>query len=100
MAIFGKYEDIKNQINNPKFEKAFSYIQKLQDKSSKEYKNLENHILECEYSFLGQLEYILNQNSIKIVDKEFQNSVKTTISLAKDEFETLKSLLPREIKII
>ena len=66
----------------------------------KEYKNLENHILECEYSFLGQLEYILNQNSIKIVDKEFQNSVKTTIQITKDEFDTLKSLLPREIKIL
>ncbi|AXK48378.1 YigZ family protein [Aliarcobacter trophiarum LMG 25534] len=65
-----------------------------------EYKNLENHILECEYSFLGQLEYILNQNGIKIIDKEFQNSVEITIALTKDEFEILKSLLPREIKII
>ena len=32
-----------------------------------EYKKLENHILECEYSSLGHLEYILNQNSIKII---------------------------------
>ena len=52
-----------------------------------EYKKLENHILECEYSSLGQLEYILN-------------IIKITIQITKDELEALKSLLPREIKII
>ena len=65
-----------------------------------EYKKLENHIIECEYSSLGQLEYILNQNSIKIINKDFLNSIKITIQITKDEFDTLKSLLPREIKIL
>ena len=65
-----------------------------------EYKKLENHILECEYSSLGQLEYILNQNSIKIINKDFLNIIKITIQITKDEFEALKSLLPREIKIL
>ena len=65
-----------------------------------EYKKLENHIIECEYSSLGQLEYILNQNSIKIINKDFLNIIKITIQITKDEFDTLKSLLPREIKIL
>ena len=65
-----------------------------------EYKKLENHIIECEYSSLGQLEYILNQNSIKIINKDFLNIIKITIQITKDEFEALKSLLPREIKIL
>ena len=62
MAIFGKYEDIKNQINNPKFEKAFSYIQKLQDKSSKEYKSLENiKIGDCNKIVLDENCFVLEQ---------------------------------------
>ncbi|MCT7596691.1 YhcH/YjgK/YiaL family protein [Aliarcobacter butzleri] len=62
MAIFGKYEDIKNQINNPKFEKAFSYIQKLQDKSSKEYKSLENiKIGDCNKIVLDESGFVLEQ---------------------------------------
>ena len=65
-----------------------------------EYKKLENHIIECEYSSLGHLEYILNQNSIKIINKDFLNIIKITIQITKDEFDTLKSLLPREIKIL
>src|SRR5574344_552544 len=65
-----------------------------------EYKKLENHLIACEYSSLGQLEYILNQNSIKIINKDFLNIIKITIQLTKDEFDTLKSLLPREIKIL
>lgn len=63
------------------------------------YKTLENHILECEYSFLSQLEYLLSQNSVNIVNKIFETSVKLEISLTKDEFIKLKTLLPREIKI-
>lgn len=40
MAIFGTIETVKAQINNPSFEKAFLYIDKLQDKNSDEYKSL------------------------------------------------------------
>ncbi|MFW0696791.1 YhcH/YjgK/YiaL family protein [Aliarcobacter butzleri] len=62
MAIFGKYKDIKNQINNPKFEKAFLYIQKLQDKSSKEYKSLENiKIGDCNKIVLDESCFVLEQ---------------------------------------
>ncbi|MBU0924201.1 YhcH/YjgK/YiaL family protein [bacterium] len=42
MAIFGTIKTVKEQINDSKFDKAFLYIQKLQDKNSAEYKSLSN----------------------------------------------------------
>ena len=42
MAIFGDIETVKEQINDSKFDKAFLYIKKLQDKNSDEYKSLAN----------------------------------------------------------
>ncbi|WP_198305467.1 IMPACT family protein [Arcobacter vandammei] len=64
------------------------------------YKKLESHILECEYSLLGQVEYILSQNSVQIEEKIFETSVKIKINIEKDDFNNLKSLLPREIKLV
>jgi len=64
------------------------------------YKKLEKYILECNYSFLSQLEYLLNQNQANIVNKIFETSVKLEIFLTKEEFNELRALLPREIKII
>ncbi len=40
MAIFGNIDTVKSQVKDSKFEKAFLYIQKLQDKNSLEYKSL------------------------------------------------------------
>ena len=66
----------------------------------KNYKKLISKTLECSYAFLSQLEYLLNQQNIKITKKDFENSVKVHIELSNDEFNNLTSLLPREIKII
>lgn len=64
------------------------------------YKKQESYSLECEYSLLSQLEYLLNQNNIAILNKDFNLTVRVDISLSKDEFIHLKTLLPREIKIV
>ncbi|WP_418186072.1 YigZ family protein [Aliarcobacter vitoriensis] len=65
----------------------------------KEYKKLILKTLEFEYSNLGQIEYILNQQNIRISNKDFNTNVKLVIELSKDEFDNLCPLLPREIKI-
>ncbi|MFY9089039.1 YhcH/YjgK/YiaL family protein [Arcobacter aquimarinus] len=65
MAIFGNIESIKSQITNPKFEKAFLYIQKLQDKNSFEHKELLNTNLdECNKIVLDENTFILKQSYI------------------------------------
>lgn len=62
MAIFGNIESVKSQINNPKFEKAFLYIQKLQDKNSLEYKSIYNIGLdECNKIVLDENSFVLEQ---------------------------------------
>lgn len=62
MAIFGNIESVKSQINNPKFEKAFLYIQKLQDKNSLEYKSICNIGLdECNKIVLDENSFVLEQ---------------------------------------
>lgn len=62
MAIFGNIETVKEQINYKKFEKAFLYIQKLQDKNSLEYKSLANIGLdECNKIVLDENCFILEQ---------------------------------------
>ncbi len=64
------------------------------------YKKLENYTLECEYSLLGQLEYLIKENNIEIKDKIFDTNVKIIIKVEKYEFESFRSLLPREIKLL
>lgn len=62
MTIFGNIESVKSQINNPKFEKAFLYIQKLQDKNSLEYKSICNIGLdECNKIVLDKNSFVLEQ---------------------------------------
>ena len=62
MAIFGTIETIKGQINNPSFEKAFLYIDKLQDKNSDEYKSLSNIGLDdCNKIVLDENCFVLEQ---------------------------------------
>ncbi len=62
MAIFGNIETVKEQINYKKFEKAFLYIQKLQDKNSLEYKSLANIGLdECNKIVLDENCFLLEQ---------------------------------------
>ena len=62
MAIFGNVETVKEQINYKKFEKAFLYIQKLQDKNTLEYKSLANIGLdECNKIVLDENCFVLEQ---------------------------------------
>ena len=62
MAIFGTIETVKEQINCPSFEKAFLYIDKLQDKNSDEYKSLSNIGLDdCNKMVLDENCFVLEQ---------------------------------------
>lgn len=62
MAIFGNLETVKAQVDNTKFEKAFLYIQKLQDKNSFEYKSICNIGLdECNKIVLDENSFVLEQ---------------------------------------
>jgi biofilm protein TabA len=62
MAIFGTIKTVKEQINDSKFDKAFLYIQKLQDKNSAEYKTLSNIKLnQCNKIELNENCFVLEQ---------------------------------------
>lgn len=64
-----------------------------------EYKKLITKTLICDYSELSTLEYLLKQESIKIVSKDFAIEVKIKIELTNEEFDKLNTLLSRKIKI-
>ena len=65
----------------------------------KEYKKLETKILECEYSELSQLEYLLTQENINIKSKDFSTNVSLKIELTNEEFKVLKTKLLRNILV-
>ena len=65
----------------------------------KEYKKLETKTLECEYSELAQLEYLLTQENINIKSKDFSTNVSLKIELTNEEFEVLKTKLLRNILV-
>ena len=65
----------------------------------KEYKKLETKILECEYSELSQLEYLLTQENINIKSKDFSTNVSLKIEWTNEEFEVLKTKLLRNILV-
>lgn len=65
----------------------------------KEYKKLEIKILECEYSELSQLEYLLTQENINIKSKDFSTNVSLKIELTNEEFKVLKTKLLRNILV-
>lgn len=65
MAIFGNFETVKSQLNDKRFEKAFLYIQKLQDKNSLEYKSLSLIELDkCNKIVLDENSFVLEQSYI------------------------------------
>lgn len=66
----------------------------------KEYKKLIIKILEIDYNELSLLEYLLKQEDIKVISKDFDINVKVKIELTNEEFDTLIPLLSRNIKII
>jgi biofilm protein TabA len=62
MALFGTLETLKSQVYDSKFEKAFAYIEKLQDENSNEYKTLLNtKVGECNKIVLDENCFILEQ---------------------------------------
>lgn len=63
----------------------------------KEYKKLINKKLQCDYSELSKLEYLLNSEAINIIDKQFNEKITLTIELSKSEWLSLESKLPRNI---
>jgi YhcH/YjgK/YiaL family protein len=70
MALFGTLETLKLQVCNSKFEKAFLYIEKLQDKNSSEYKSISNtKVDECNKIVLDENCFVLEQSYIT-KDKE------------------------------
>ena len=65
MAIFGNIHTVKSQVKDSKFEKAFLYIQKLQDKNSLEYKSLSLIELDkCNKIVLDENSFVLEQSYI------------------------------------
>ena len=70
MALFGTLETLKLQVCDSKFERAFAYIEKLQDKNSPEYKSILNiKVDECNKIVLDENCFILEQSYIT-KDKE------------------------------
>jgi len=65
-----------------------------------EYKKLEQARLKCEYSELSKLEYLLKQENITIVKKDFSNEIIVNIELSQEELEQLKIQLPRNIILL
>jgi uncharacterized YigZ family protein len=65
----------------------------------KEYKKLEIKTLECEYSELSQLEYLLTKENINIKSKDFSTNVSLKIELTNEEFKVLKTKLLRNILV-
>ena len=65
MALFGTLQTLKSQVCSSKFEKAFAYIEKLQNKNSNEYKTLLNvKVGECNKIVLDENCFVLGQSYI------------------------------------
>ncbi len=70
MALFGTLEALKSQVCDVKFQKAFAYIEKLQNKNSSEYKSIVNtKVGECNKIVLDENCFVLEQAYIT-KDKE------------------------------
>jgi uncharacterized YigZ family protein len=79
------YSDAVNQVLNES--ELFEYV-KMEKKS-----------LQIDYSDLSKIEYLINQEEISIIDKEFENSVKLTLESSKNCFKNLAGKLPIDIKL-
>ena len=70
MALFGTLETLKSQVCDSKFQKAFAYIEKLQDKNSPEYKSILNtKVDECNKIVLDENCFVSEQSYVT-KDKE------------------------------
>jgi putative IMPACT (imprinted ancient) family translation regulator len=43
---------------------------------------------------LGQIQYLLNQNNINILNKEFTSNVTLSLEATSEEFDNIKTLFP------
>ncbi|MGB5791502.1 YigZ family protein [Poseidonibacter sp.] len=68
--------------------------------SSFEYKKLINKKLQCTYTELSKLEYLLNQEKTNIKTKEFLTDVIVQIELSDDEWQELRAKLSRTVSIL
>jgi len=66
----------------------------------KAYQKLISKILECEYTDLSQLEYLLNQEEITIKSKDFSTKVSLEIELTAEQCHALEAKLSRNIKTV
>ena len=64
-----------------------------------EYKDNIKAYIECDYNQFSKVEYMLNQESIEIVNKDFTTAVKVEIKLTKQEYEKIKEILPLDVNI-
>ena len=58
------------------------------------YKKLETKKLTINYDMLGQIQYLLNQNNINILNKEFTSNVTLPLEATSEEFDNIKTLFP------
>lgn len=65
----------------------------------KEYQKLETKTLVCEYSELSQVEYLLNQETITILSKDFLTQVSLKIELTAEQLINLEAKLSRNITL-
>jgi len=72
----------------------------LQISEFKPYQKLISKILECEYTELSQLEYLLNQEEITIKSKDFSTKVSLEIELTAEQCNKLEVKLSRNVKIV
>ena len=72
----------------------------LQISEFKPYQKLISKILECEYTELSQLEYLLNQEEITIKSKDFSTKVSLEIELTAEQCNELEVKLSRNVKIV
>ncbi len=64
-----------------------------------EYKKLLKKFITCEYSDLSKVEYLLNQNRIEIINKNFTTSINLTLEATKENFLILEEKLSKNILI-
>jgi len=65
-----------------------------------EYKKLLPLEFSCSYNDLGKVEYILSQENISVIQKEFSDNVTCKVEGTKEQLENIKLELNRTIKLV
>ncbi len=64
------------------------------------YEKLEKKILTIKYTNLGQIEYMLVNNNINIVQKQFETDVILHLEATKEKFSKIAELLPLGMELV